>query len=97
MVASSRKAVAEALETLDLTAWALRDVSVELSPWITGTGAGDGDVFITGRNDLWAWQSPLLEFHYYERQGPALVDLALFGYFATRLIKPAGLAAIRHT
>jgi hypothetical protein len=97
VVASSRKSVSEALETLDQTAWALRDLSVELSPWITGTGAGDGDVFITGRNDLWAWQSPLLEFSYFERQGPSSVDLSLFGYFATRLIKPAGLAAIRHT
>jgi hypothetical protein len=29
--------------------------------------------------------------------GPVLVEVALFGYFATRLIKPAGLAAIRHT
>ncbi len=28
---------------------------------------------------------------------PALVDLAIFGYYATRLIKPAGLAAIRQT
>jgi hypothetical protein len=57
----------------------------------------DGDLFILGRNDLWCWQSALLEFSYFERQGPALVDLARFGYFATRLIKPAGLAAIRGT
>lgn len=46
---------------------------------------------------LWCWESPLLEFSYHERQGPALVDLALFGYVAVRLIRPAGLAAIRHT
>ena len=49
---------------------------MELSPFITGTAAGDGDVFILGRNDLWCWESPLLEFSYAERQGPALVDLA---------------------
>jgi hypothetical protein len=64
VVASSRKAVGEALEALDMQAWALRDVSVELSPWITGTGAGNGDVFVLGRNDLWVWESPLLEFSY---------------------------------
>jgi hypothetical protein len=87
----------EALEALDMTAWALHDVSVELSPVITGTAAGDGDVFILGRNYLWCWESPLLEFSYAERSGPALVDLALFGYVAVRLIRPQGLAAIRHT
>ena len=97
VVASSRKAVSEALEALDMTAWALRDVTVELSPWITGTAAGDGDVFILGRNDLWCWESPLLEFSYRERSGPALVDLSLFAYVAVRLIRPQGLAAIRHT
>jgi hypothetical protein len=97
VVASSRKAVGEALEALDMQAWALRDVTVELSPWITGTAAGDGDVFILGRNDLWAWQSPLLEFSHHEWQGSALVDLALFGSVAVRLIRPQGLAAIRHT
>ena len=53
--------------------------------------------FILGRNDLWCWESSLLEFHYAERAGPALVDLALFGYVAVRLIRPQGLAAIRHT
>lgn len=92
-----RPAVAEALEALDMQAFALRDVTVELSPWITGTAAGDGDVFVTGRGDLWAWSSPLLEFSYGERSGPAMVELAVYGYFATRLIKAAGLAAIRHT
>lgn len=52
-----------------MTAWALRDVTLELSPFITGTAAGDGDVFVLGTGDLWVWSSPLLEFAYYERQG----------------------------
>lgn len=84
-VASSRVSVAEALETLDMTHWALRDVSVALSPRITGTAAGDGDVFALGTGDLWVWSSPLLEFTYTERQCPGLVDLALFGYFAAKV------------
>jgi hypothetical protein len=29
----------------------------------------DGDLFILGRNDLWCWQSALLEFSYFERAG----------------------------
>jgi len=105
VVASTRKSVSEALETLDMsTAPAggediavVAGCGVRLSPWITGTAAGDGDVFVLGSGDLWCWSSPLLEFSYYERQGPALVDLALYGYFGTRLVKPAGLASIRHT
>ena len=98
VVASSRTAVAEALETLDVQAWALRDVTVELSPWITGVAAGDGDVFILADGgDLMAWSSPLLEFRYLEKAGPGLVELAVFGYFATKVVKPSGLAAIRHT
>ena len=97
VVASSRTTVAEALEGLDTTAWALRDLTVELSPWITGTAAGDGDVFVLADGDLWAWASPLLEFRYLEKAGPGLVELAVFGYFACKLVKPSGLASIRHT
>ena len=41
-----------------MTTWALRDVTDELSPFITGTAAGDGDVFILGHNDPWVWESP---------------------------------------
>jgi hypothetical protein len=70
---------------------------VDQSAFITGTAAGDGDVFILGDGDVWAWASPLLEFTYFERQGPAVVDLALFGYFATKVVKPSGVASIRHT
>ncbi len=97
VVASSRASVSDALESLDLQAWALRDVTVDLSPWITGVAAGDGDVFILATGDLWAWASPLLDFRFMERVGPSAVDLAVYGYFATKIIKPAGLASIRHT
>ena len=97
VVASSRASVSDALESLDLQAFALRDVSVELSPWITGGAAGDGDVFILGTGDLWAWSSPLLDFRFAEKRGPATVDLAIWGYFATKMIKPIGLSSIRHT
>jgi hypothetical protein len=97
VVASSRASVSDALESLDLQAFALRDVSIELSPWITGVSAGDGDLFILGTGDLWAWSSPLLDFRFAEKSGPATVDLAIWGYFATKMIKPVGLSSIRHT
>jgi hypothetical protein len=105
VVASSRTTVSDALETLDGStvpegsdAFAVTNgCGVYLSPQISGVAAGDGDVFVLASGDLWAWSSPLLEFQYYERQGPAMIDLAVFGYFGARLINPRGLASIRHT
>lgn len=64
---------------------------------MTGNAAGDADVLMYNSNDIWAWESPLLTFRFEERGGPARIDLALFGYFATRLLRPVGLSAIRHT
>lgn len=62
---------------------------------VTGVGDGDGDVFTLNSMDAWAWESPILTFRYEERSGPAVIDLALFGYFATHLLRPVGLSAIR--
>jgi hypothetical protein len=70
---------------------------VHLSSWITGTAAGDGDVFVIGPQAVWCWASPVLMLSYAERQGPGLVDVALFGCFAVRVLRPAGIASIRHT
>jgi len=64
---------------------------------MTGNTAGDADVLIYNSLDVWAWESPLLTFRFEEKNGPALIELALFGYFACRLLRPVGLAAIRHT
>jgi phage head maturation protease len=62
---------------------------------ITGTGDGDGDVFILNSSDAWAWESPILSFRFEEKQGPQIIELALFGYFATHLLRPVGLSVIR--
>jgi len=64
---------------------------------MTGNAAGDADVLMFNSNDVWYWESGLLTFRFEERSGPANIDLALFGYSATRLLRPRGLAAIRHT
>jgi hypothetical protein len=36
-------------------------------------------------------------FRFEERSGPAFVELALFGYFAVRILRPVGLSGIRLT
>lgn len=64
---------------------------------MTGNTAGDADVLALNSADAWAWESGLLMFRFEERNGPANIDLALFGYFATRVIRPVGLVGIRHT
>lgn len=63
---------------------------------MSGSAVGDADVLLYNQADVWAWESPLLTFRFEERNGPALIDLALFGYFATRLIRPVGLSAVRY-
>jgi HK97 family phage prohead protease len=64
---------------------------------MTDNASGDADALFFNSGDVWAWESPLLMFRFEERGGPARIDLALFGYFATRVLRPVGLAAVRHT
>ena len=64
---------------------------------MSGNASGDADVLLFNSADVWAWESPLLMFRFEERGGPARIDLSLFGYFATRILRPIGLAGIRHT
>lgn len=60
-------------------------------------GAVDTHILILNRQDAWAWESPLLTFRYDEKSGPALIELALFGYFACHVLRPVGLSGIRQT
>jgi phage portal protein BeeE/phage head maturation protease len=64
---------------------------------MTGNAAGDADVLGFNSSDVWAWESGLLMFRFEERNGPANIDLALFGYFATQVLRAVGLMGIRHT
>lgn len=64
---------------------------------MTGTAAGDSQIFLVNRADLWVWESPLLTFRFEEKQGPANIELNIFGYFATHLLRPVGLSGIRIT
>jgi HK97 family phage major capsid protein len=64
---------------------------------MSGNAAGDADVIAGNRNDAWVWESPVLSFRFEERSGPAFVELALFGYFAVRILRPVGLVGLRLT
>lgn len=64
---------------------------------MTGNASTDADVIEFNASDIWAWESALLMFRFEERNGPAFIDLALFGYFAARVLRPVGLMAVRHT
>lgn len=66
--------------------------------WVmTGTAAGDSQILLIKRTDLWVWESPLLTFRFEEKQGPANIELNIFGYFAAHLLRPVGLSGIRIT
>lgn len=74
------------------------DGLLHIPTWsMTGNAAGDADVIEFNSQDVWAWESALLMFRFEERNGPAFIDLALFGYFAARVLRPVGLLGVRHT
>lgn len=64
---------------------------------MSGNTSGDADVLMFNAMDVWAWESALLMFRFEERNGPAFIDLSLFGYCAVRILRPVGIAAVRHT
>lgn len=64
---------------------------------VSGVAAGDSQILIGNKSDAWVWESPLLTFRFEEKSGPANIELALFGYFGTHLLRPIGLSGIRLT
>lgn len=64
--------------------------------WSMTDALSDDVVLIVNRADVWVWESPLLTFRYEEKQGPAIIELNVFGYFATHVLRPAGVFAIRN-
>lgn len=77
--------------------WSVDGLSFVPAWAATGTAAGDTQIFILNRSDLWVWESSLLSFRFEEKQGPANIELNIFGYFATHLLRPVGLSGIRLT
>jgi phage head maturation protease len=64
---------------------------------MTGNAAGDADIIAGAKPDVWCWESPTLMFRFEERDGPANIDLALFGYFTCKVLRPVGLVGVRYT
>lgn len=64
--------------------------------WAFTENVGDEAALIINKNDVWAWESPLLTFRFEEKQGPAVIELALFAYFATKVLRPAGIFSLRY-
>jgi HK97 family phage major capsid protein len=79
------------------SSWLVDNQTFQPAWSMTGNTSGDADVLIFNSGDVWAWESPTLMFRFEERGGPARIDLALFGYFACRVLRPVGLAGVRHT
>lgn len=65
--------------------------------WAMTQAVGDELALIINNNDVWAWESPLLTFRFEEKQGPAVIELALFAYFSTKVLRPAGIFSLRAT
>ncbi len=63
--------------------------------WAITQAIGDELALILNRQDWWVWESPLLTFRFEEKSGPAMVELALFGYYATKVLRPAGIFSLR--
>lgn len=63
--------------------------------WAVTQAVTDEIALILNSADVWAWESPLLTFRFEEKQGPAIIELALFAYFATKVLRPAGIFSLR--
>lgn len=62
--------------------------------WALGT---TNDAYIYNAVDAWVWESPLLQFRFEEKNGPANIDLAIWGYFAFQILRFTGITALNHT
>lgn len=64
--------------------------------WSILDGSTDDVALIVNSADVWVWESPLLSFRFEEKQGPANIELNIFGYFATHVLRPAGVFSVRN-
>lgn len=62
--------------------------------WAVTENEDDHVSIIGNRADWWTWESSLLTFRFEEKLGPANIELALFAYYATAVLRPAGLFAL---
>lgn len=70
--------------------WFVDGLPATPSPAMTVATSNAG-ILGWNRSDVWVWESPLLTFRFEEKQGPANIEMALFGYFAVHVLRPAGV------
>ena len=100
-VATADTAFAEALATaLDETTgdenalWRPMGVPTNLSPDLDSASGSTAVVAATVAS-VWAWESQTRQFTWEQTGGPAVLTLAVFGYFGVRVLRPIGVAALR--
>jgi HK97 family phage prohead protease len=72
------------IDTLAFTkAWAL-----------SAAAAGDVQAVVVNMADAWVFESPTLSFRFEEKQGPEIIELALFGYFGAAILRPSGILTV---
>lgn len=64
--------------------------------WAMTAGLSDDAAIVLNQQDVWAWESPILTFRFEEKRGPAVIQLALFGYFGVHVLQPAGVFALQN-
>jgi len=74
-------------------AWPIDGVGFGKAWAMTGT-SGNAEVLIVNRADVYVWESPTLTFRFEEKQGPEIIEMALFGYFATKVLRVLGIRAM---
>jgi hypothetical protein len=74
-------------------AWPIDGVGFRKAWAMTGT-SGNAEVLIVNRADVYVWESPTLTFRFEEKQGPEIIEMALFGYFATKVLRVLGIRAM---
>lgn len=77
--------------------WSIDGLPHRPSWAMTGVAAGDAQVITLNQSDVWVWESPLLTFRFDEKQGPANIELNIFGYFGAHVLRPVGLSGMRIT
>jgi HK97 family phage major capsid protein len=77
--------------------WIVDGLTFQPAWAMTGVAAGDSQILFWNRADVWCWESPTLSFRFEEKSGPQIIELALFGYFATHVLRPVGVSGIRIT
>lgn len=71
-------------------AWPIDGVGF-VNAWAMTGGSGNAETLIINRADAFVWESPTLTFRFEEKSGPQIIEMALFGYFAVKVLRASGI------